>query len=85
MSIIGDLEGLLNSEPWVDGALCGQVDPELFHPLKGGSTVEAKRICGMCEVRQDCLDYALKHRERSGIWGGLSERQRRDLLRRMSA
>lgn len=59
--------------------LCAQTDPELFFPEKGGSTREAKRICGRCGVKAECLEYALAHDERFGIWGGLSERERRRL------
>lgn len=64
---------------WQQGALCAQTDPEAFFPEKGGSTREAKRICESCEVRAKCLEYALEHDERFGIWGGLSERERRRL------
>ena len=67
---------------WQDRALCSQTDPEAFFPEKGGSTREAKRICQGCEVRSDCLEYALAHDERFGIWGGLSERERRKLKKR---
>src|ERR1700760_655184 len=63
-------------------ALCGQTDPEAFFPEKGGSTREAKRICQGCDVRSECLEYALAHDERFGIWGGLSERERRKLKKR---
>ena len=49
---------------------------------KGGSTREAKRVCLSCDVRSECLEYALAHDERFGIWGGLSERERRRLKRR---
>jgi WhiB family redox-sensing transcriptional regulator len=66
---------------WQEKALCAQTDPEAFFPEKGGSTREAKRICQGCEVRDACLDYALAHDERFGIWGGLSERERRRLKR----
>ncbi|CAN5832427.1 WhiB family transcriptional regulator [soil metagenome] len=66
---------------WQDRALCAQTDPEAFFPEKGGSTREAKRICLGCEVKDECLDYALAHDERFGIWGGLSERERRRLKR----
>jgi WhiB family redox-sensing transcriptional regulator len=68
-------------DQWQDRALCAQTDPEAFFPEKGGSTREAKRICLGCEVRDACLDYALAHDERFGIWGGLSERERRRLKR----
>ena len=64
---------------WQERALCAQTDPEAFFPEKGGSTREAKKVCISCEVRVECLEYALDHDERFGIWGGLSERERRRL------
>lgn len=69
---------------WQADALCAQTDPEAFFPEKGGSTREAKRICDQCEVRAQCLEYALENDERFGIWGGLSERERRKLRRQIS-
>ncbi|GAA0919898.1 WhiB family transcriptional regulator [Pseudonocardia zijingensis] len=71
-------------QDWQERALCAQTDPEAFFPEKGGSTREAKRICSGCEVRAECLEYALAHDERFGIWGGLSERERRRLRRAAS-
>ncbi|WP_068259123.1 WhiB family transcriptional regulator [Janibacter limosus] len=67
---------------WQERSLCAQTDPEAFFPEKGGSTREAKKVCVGCEVRQECLEYALAHDERFGIWGGLSERERRKLKKR---
>ena len=67
---------------WQEQALCAQTDPEAFFPEKGGSTREAKRVCLTCEVRGDCLEYALGNDERFGIWGGMSERERRKLKKR---
>lgn len=67
---------------WVDEALCAQTDPEAFFPDKGGSTRDAKRVCASCDVRNQCLAYALETKQRFGIWGGLSERERRPLLGR---
>ena len=67
---------------WQTDALCSQTDPEAFFPEKGGSTRDAKRICTTCDVRDQCLEYALQNDERFGIWGGLSERERRKLKRR---
>ena len=64
---------------WQENALCAVTDPEAFFPEKGGSTREAKRVCTQCDVRVDCLGYAIAHDERFGIWGGLSERERRKL------
>src|SRR5215469_7819696 len=72
-----DLEDL----GWQDRALCAQTDPEAFFPEKGGSTREAKRVCRSCDVRAECLELALANDERFGIWGGLSERERRRLKR----
>ncbi|ASN40229.1 MAG: WhiB family transcriptional regulator [Paeniglutamicibacter terrestris] len=67
---------------WQSEALCAQTDPEAFFPEKGGSTRDAKRVCGACNVRSECLEYALTNDERFGIWGGLSERERRRLRKR---
>ena len=66
---------------WRDSALCAQTDPEEFFPDKGGGTRQAKRVCAACTVRTECLEYALTHDERFGIWGGMSERERRRLTR----
>ena len=68
---------------WQERALCAQTDPEAFFPEKGGSTREAKKVCLGCDVRAECLEYALEHDERFGIWGGLSERERRKLKKRV--
>jgi len=76
------LFGLPDESSWQERALCAQTDHEAFFPEKGGSTREAKRICTGCEVRSECLEYALSKDERFGIWGGLSERERRRLKRR---
>ena len=80
------IEGVINSDgielSWQERALCAQTDPEAFFPEKGGSTREAKRVCLSCDVRGECLEYALAHDERFGIWVGLSERERRRLKRR---
>jgi WhiB family redox-sensing transcriptional regulator len=64
-------------EDWRERAVCAQTDPEAFFPERGQSSREAKRVCAGCEVRPDCLQYALDNDERFGIWGGLSERERR--------
>ncbi len=79
LSVIAEDEGVLG---WQERALCAQTDPEAFFPEKGGSTREAKRVCSSCDVRSECLEYALANDERFGIWGGLSERERRKLKRR---
>ncbi|KAA0104676.1 WhiB family transcriptional regulator [Mycolicibacterium sp. P1-5] len=74
-------ESIDEEDQWQERALCAQTDPEAFFPEKGGSTREAKRICLGCEVKDACLEYALANDERFGIWGGLSERERRRLKR----
>lgn len=56
-------------------ALCLQTDPEAFFPEKGGSNREAKGICGRCEVRTECREYALAIWPVKGVWGGHSERE----------
>jgi WhiB family transcriptional regulator, redox-sensing transcriptional regulator len=76
-------QDVVEEPDWQERALCAQTDPEAFFPEKGGSTREAKRICSGCDVRAECLDYALAHDERFGIWGGLSERERRRLKHRV--
>lgn len=62
---------------WQDRALCAEVDPEIFFPEKGGSTREAKRVCRSCDVRSECLEYALENEDGHGIWAGLTDRERR--------
>ncbi|GAB3820224.1 WhiB family transcriptional regulator [Tessaracoccus terricola] len=77
-SLVGEPEGVF---AWQEEALCAQTDPEAFFPEKGGSTREAKKVCQGCTVQTECLEYALANDERFGIWGGLSERERRKLKR----
>lgn len=64
---------------WQDDAACKGADPGLFFPKRGDDTGPAKAICRGCPVREACADYALVTVQRSGIWGGLSERERRAL------
>jgi len=66
---------LATGTTWRDDALCAQTDPEIFFPEKGGSTRDAKKVCGSCEVRRQCLEYALTYCV-TGIWGGTSDRER---------
>ena len=66
---------------WRERALCAETDPDAFFPEKGGSTRPAKKVCAACQVRAECLQDALDRGERFGIWGGLSERERRRLHR----
>lgn len=66
---------------WQDNANCLGVDPDLFFPERGASTREAKEVCRACIVRVECLEYALANGEKFGIWGGMSERERRRIRR----
>ncbi|MBY0285595.1 MAG: WhiB family transcriptional regulator [Mycobacteriaceae bacterium] len=68
-----------SEEEWSARAVCSQTDPEAFYPEKGGSTKDAKKVCQGCPVQKKCLQWALDHDERYGVWGGLSERERRRL------
>ena len=77
-----DLERHLDdARSWQDQANCLGVDPDLFFPERGASTREAKEVCRGCVVREECLEYALSNGEKFGIWGGLSERERRRVRR----
>jgi WhiB family redox-sensing transcriptional regulator len=78
--------GITNDDPddevsWQLQANCLGVDPDLFFPERGASTKEAKAVCRGCQVREQCLEYALANGEKFGIWGGLSERERRRIRR----
>ena len=79
--MLGDAELLNLERGWQDQANRLGVDPDLFFPERGASTREAKEVCKGCIVRGECLEYALANGEKFGIWGGLSERERRRLRR----
>ncbi len=66
---------------WQDFALCAETDPDIFFPEKGGSTTPATSVCSQCLVQAECLEYALSHDIRHGIWGGMSDNDRRRLSR----
>ena len=70
---------------WALEARCLDADPEEFFPSKGKPASAAKRICALCNVREQCLEYALTNDLRQGVWGGLGERERYRLLRRRRA
>jgi WhiB family redox-sensing transcriptional regulator len=66
---------------WRQHAACRGIDPNIFYPASDEDAEEAKSICASCPVRQACLEYALANRERDGVWGGATERERRRLVR----
>lgn len=72
-----DLGWMPDRPTWQQNALCAQIDPEIMFPPKGGSTREAKSVCALCEVRTECLNWAIENQERFGVLGGMSERERR--------
>ena len=76
-----NLFGGVEDRGWQSRANCMGVDPDLFFPERGASTREAKEVCRGCVVKDDCLEYALDNGEKFGIWGGMSERERRRLRR----
>ena len=66
---------------WRAHAACRGIDPNIFYPVSDEDAEEAKGICAACPVRQACLEYALANRERDGVWGGATERERRRIVR----
>lgn len=83
---IDEIEALAGAPrpPWRDAAACRGMDPALFFPERGTPTADAKAVCRTCRVRSECLADALDARERFGIWGGYSERERRAMRRRLT-
>lgn len=69
---------------WQDEANCMGANADLFFPERGASTRKAKQICAECEVQVECLEYAIANGEKFGIWGGLSERERRRIRKERS-
>ena len=78
-----DIQTLISdsARAWQARANCMGVDPELFFPERGSSTREAKEVCRGCVVRIECLEFAIANSEKFGIWGGMSERERRRVRR----
>ena len=76
------LTDLLEDErPWAAYAACREADPDWFFPGPDGDAEMAIRVCRTCAVRDECLEWALDTRIRYGVWGGLTERERRRLYR----
>lgn len=66
---------------WRDRGSCRGLDPEVFYPETEEDAAEAKRVCSECHVRTACLEHALRFREKEGVWGGTTERERRRIVR----
>jgi WhiB family transcriptional regulator, redox-sensing transcriptional regulator len=71
----------MKSLAWRQRASCRGVDPDIFYPISEEEADEAKAICAACTVCETCLEYALTNRERDGVWGGATERERRRMIR----
>jgi WhiB family redox-sensing transcriptional regulator len=76
-----ELLGLNEERPWAILSACREADPMVFFPGPDGDASEALKYCNACAVREQCLDYALEARERYGVWGGTTEKQRKRLFR----
>ncbi len=66
---------------WRNRAACRGIDPDIFFPVTDEEAEAAKAICNVCPVREACLEFALAAREREGVWGGATERERRRIVR----
>lgn len=82
MSVLRYWQAVKEDEAWKADALCQEHPNAPWFPERGEPTREARSICVECSVRAECLDYALDNGIKHGIWGGLSERQRRSERRR---
>jgi WhiB family transcriptional regulator, redox-sensing transcriptional regulator len=73
----------MNPPPWRAKAACRGLDPSIFYPFDDDDEAAqaAKAVCAVCPVRESCLEQALGFREREGIWGGATERERRRIVR----
>jgi hypothetical protein len=79
---IAELVSTLEEPVGLEDGLCREVDADMFYIDKGENhkIQQARTICGRCDVREACLEWALEHGERYGIWGGTTENQRRKLI-----
>ena len=75
------MTALPTAATWRKRSACRGIDPDVFFPVTDEEAEEAKAICVMCPVRQACLEHALANREREGVWGGATERERRRIVR----
>lgn len=69
------------TKKWREHAACRGIDPDVFYPVSDEEAEPARAVCEQCPVRQACLEYALTSREREGVWGGATERERRRIIR----
>ena len=71
------------NQPWRAKAACRGLEPTIFYPDPDvdEDALPAKAVCAECQVRESCLEYALGFREKDGVWGGCTERERRRIIR----
>lgn len=82
MSVTRPLFGALSDrDSWSDDAACKGVDIDIFFSLDDADQRQALQLCRSCPVQQECLRYAIDQREMYGIWGGMSESERRGIIR----
>jgi WhiB family transcriptional regulator, redox-sensing transcriptional regulator len=68
-------------QTWRQHAACRGLDPLIFYPATDDEAGDAKGVCDGCLVREACLEHALAVREKEGVWGGATERERRRIIR----
>jgi WhiB family redox-sensing transcriptional regulator len=69
-------------DTWSAKAACKGLDPAIFYPPTDEEADEAKAVCAVCPVQAECLEHALELREKNGVWGGATERERLRIIRR---
>ncbi len=69
------------NQDWREHAACQGIEPEIFYPVEDDVAEPAKEVCAQCPVAASCLEHALTNRERDGVWGGATERERRRMVR----
>lgn len=72
---------VMADEGWQEEGACRGADVEIFFSVDEEDQQRALEFCARCDVRQDCLEFAIENREMYGIWGGMSESDRRSLIR----
>jgi WhiB family redox-sensing transcriptional regulator len=73
---------VVEENEWMNWGACVGMDPGIFFTARGESVEPAKEVCGRCDVQQECLNFALRRREKFGTWGGLTAQERRRIRRR---
>jgi WhiB family redox-sensing transcriptional regulator len=76
------LSELFDDDDWRSAAACRDMDTDIFFPASDEEAGPAKAVCAICPVREPCLAFAMANRQEQGVWGGLTETERRRLRRR---